>query len=163
MALKGPRTSYLLRQAQLANYQQLDGVVRDFGLTPSQYMLLGIVSDHQEGIFSAALARRLGIAPQSSNEMVASLERMDLIRRVEDIGQRRVLRVRLTVKGRAVLAKCEKAVDRFEQAFLGALSPEDELLFRDMLTRLVRDSREKTATHGWGELSKRTRQPAAAR
>ena len=67
MSVEGPRLSYLLRQTQLANHQHLDRVLQEFGLTPSQYTVLGIVSDHPEGIFSAALARRLGVAPQSSN------------------------------------------------------------------------------------------------
>ncbi len=160
MMQKAPRISYLLKQLQLANYQRLDNVLRDFGLTPSQYIVLWVVSDHQDGLFSAALARRLGVAPQSSNEIVASLESRELIRRVEDAGPRRVLRLRLTVKGRALLAKCEKAVDRFEADFFAALSSEEEQRLHDMLSRLVRDSREKAARDGLETLSGRARSAA---
>ena len=160
---KMPRLSYLLRQAQLANRQQLESVLRAFGLTPSQYMVLSIISEHNEGMFSAALARRLWIAPQSSNEIVASLEKMELIRRVEDTASRRVLRVGVTVKGRALLAKCEKAVDRFEQDFFAAFSAEEEDQFRDMLIALVRSIRERTVADGLGEIGKRPRQTGTAR
>jgi len=160
---KTPRLSYLLRQAQLANRQQLDAVLRSFGLTPAQYMVLNIISDYREGIFSAELARRLWITPQSSNEIVASLEKMELIRRVEDAGQRRVLRVGVAVKGRAVLAKCEKAVDRFEADFFGDLSAAEDSQLRDILIGLVRTSREKSVADGLGESGKRPRQAAAAR
>lgn len=160
---KTPRLSYLLRQVQLANRQQLEGGLRVFGLTPSQYMVLSIISDHHEGMFSAALARRLWITPQSSNEIVASLEKMELIRRVEDVGSRRVLRVGVTVKGRALLTKCEKAVDRFEQDFFGALTPDEESQFRELLILLARDVREKMVADGLGEIGKRPRQTAAAR
>lgn len=143
--LKNPRSSYLLRQAQLANYQQLDKVVQAFGLTPSQYMVLGIISDHPDGIFSAALARRLGVAPQSSNEIVAELERLEFICRSEDAAHRRVLRLGLTAKGRTLLTKCEKAVDRFEREAFSALKPGELSQFRDMLARLTRLGRGQEA------------------
>jgi len=145
--LKDALLSYLLRQAQLANYQQIDAVVQEFGLTPSQYMVLGIVKEHREGVSSSALARRLGVAPQSSHEIVSGLERRGLIRRIEDMdGYRRVLRVYLTPKGAALLTKCDKQVARFEESFFGDFSPQELATFRALLTRLIRDSREKAAT-----------------
>lgn len=142
---KGPRSSYLLRQVQLANYQQLDRVVQEFGLTPSQYTVLGIINEHPEGIFSAALARRLGVTPQSGYELLAGLERRGLIRRSEDATSRRVLMAGLTPKGAALLAKCEKAVERFERRFFQALSAEEIDTLRGMLERLARDNREKAS------------------
>jgi DNA-binding MarR family transcriptional regulator len=147
--LKGARLSYLMRQAQLALSQQLAEVLQAFGLTPSQYMVLSIVNEHPEGIFSAALARRLGVAPQSSNEIIAGLERLELVRRDEDPGYRRVLRV--TTKGASLLAKCEKQVDRFETEFYGALSATEQSQFRRLLTAIIRDHREKLATASLGQ------------
>ncbi len=144
--LKGARLSYLLRQTQMALSQQLSEVLQEFGLTPSQYTVLSIVNEHREGIFSAALARRLGVAPQSSNEIVASLERLDLIRRDEDPGYRRILRVGLTAKGTALLKQCDRQVDRFEQHFYAGLAAAEQALLKKMLMTIVRDSREKIAT-----------------
>ncbi len=137
--------SYLLRQAQLANYQQLDAVVQTFGLTPSQYIVLSVVNEHRDGVFLAALARRLGVAPQSSHEIVADLERRGLLRRVEDPAHRRMLRVSLTAKGTSLLARCNKDVEGFEMQFFGALSPEEATFLRETLTKLIRDSRENSA------------------
>jgi DNA-binding MarR family transcriptional regulator len=153
--LKGARLSYLLRQTQVALAQRLSEVLQEFGVTPSQYTVLSIINEHREGIFSAALARRLGVAPQSSNEIVASLERMDLIRRDEDPGYRRILRVGLTAKGVALLNKCDKHVDRFEQRFYGGLSAAEQALLRKMLTTVLRDTREKIATDSLGTLGAR--------
>ena len=150
------RLSYLLRQAQVALAQQLSEVLQEFGLTPSQYTVLSIVKEHPEGISSAALARRLGVAPQSSNEIVGSLERMDLIRRAEDSGHRRILLVCLTSKGAALLAKCDKHVDRFEQKFYGGLSSAEQALLRKLLVTVIRDNREKIAADSLGALSART-------
>lgn len=143
---KNTRLSYLLRQAQLANTQQLDEVVKAFGLTPSQYMVLWIIKEHLDGVLSAALARRLGVAPQSSYEIVVGLERRGLIERSEDLGSRRVLRVRLTAKGAALLAKCDKEVARFEQRFLEDLSPDESQTLHELLVRIIRSNREKLAS-----------------
>ena len=150
------RLSYLLRQTQVAVGQQLGDVLQEFGLTPSQYTVLSIINEHPDGMFSAALARRLGVAPQSSNEVVASLERLDLIRRDEDPGYRRILRVGLTAKGTALLAKCDKLVDRFEQRFYGGLSAAEQALLRKMLAALLREARTKIAADSLGELGARS-------
>jgi DNA-binding MarR family transcriptional regulator len=141
--VKGARLSYLLRQAQLANRQELDAVVQAFGLTPSQYMVLGIIEEHREGVSSAALARRLGVTPQSSYEMVIELERRGLIRRSEETGTRRILKMSLTPKGIALLRRCDKEVASFEERFYARLSPSEVETLRGLLTRLIRDNRER--------------------
>jgi DNA-binding MarR family transcriptional regulator len=149
-----PRLSYLLRQTQLANFQHLDSVVQAFGLTPSQYIVLSVVKEHREGVSSAALARRLGVAPQSCHELVAGLERRALIRRGEEGATRRGLKVTLTAEGAALLQRCEKMVDSFERRFFAALSSEEQARLRRLLERLVRDNREKAAAEtlvGFGQ------------
>jgi len=161
MSCEGPRLSYLLRQTQLAIRQKLDKVLQDFGLTPAQYTALSIICAHPEGMFSAALARRLDVTPQSSNEIVASLEQLELIRRDEFAGHRRVLHLRLTAKGRALLARCEKSVDRFEADFFAALSPDEQAQCREMLMRIIRDTRESLTTEP-ASSDKRSRPQAEA-
>jgi DNA-binding MarR family transcriptional regulator len=153
--LTAARLSYLLRQTHVAISQQLSEVVQEFGLTPSQYTVLSIVKEHPEGISSAALARRLGVAPQSSNEIVGSLERMELIRRAEESGYRRVLLVCLTAKGAVSLNKCDKQVDRFEQKFYGGLSTSEQTQLRKMLVTVIRDNREKIAADSLGAVGAR--------
>lgn len=148
--LTAARLSYLLRQAQMALSQQLSEVVQEFGLTPSQYTVLSIVKEHPDGISSAGLARRLGVTPQSSNEIVGSLERLELIRRAEESGSRRVLLVYLTAKGAALLIKCDKHVDRFEQKFYGGLSATEQALLRKLLVTVIHGNREKIAADSWG-------------
>lgn len=147
---KGARLSYLLRQVQVALSQQLTEIVQEFGLTPSQYMVLSIIEEHESGIFSAALARRLGVAPQSSNEIIAGLERSELVRRAEDADNRRVLRLSLTPKGSALLAKCDRRVDRFEQQFYGGLTASEQAQLRAMLVTVIRQSRERLGSDSLG-------------
>ncbi len=160
---KNALLSYLLRQTQLCNYQQLDEVVQVFGLTPSQYIVLSVVDEHRDGVFSSALARRLGVTPQSCHEIVTGLEQRGLIRRVEDAAYRRMLRVSLTAKGATLLNKCNKDVERFEARFFGGLSAAETTAFRAMLTRIIRDSRENSAADSLEAPAPRTRAVATAR
>jgi len=143
---RAPRLSYMLRQAQLANFRQLDEVVQVFGLTPSQYIVLSVVKEHREGVSSATLARRLGVTPQSCHEIVAGLARRQLIHRAEDAASRRRLKVTLTTAGASLLQRCEKAVDSFERRFFAAFSAEEQTMLRRLLGRLIRDNRERAAT-----------------
>lgn len=147
---RAPRLSYLMRQVQLAIFQQLDEVVRAFGLTPSQYIVLSVVHEHREGVSSAALARRLGVTPQSSHEIIAGLERRGLIQRTEDTVFRRALKVTLTATGTALLRKCDRRVDRFEQQFYDGLTASEQAQLRAMLVTVIRHGRERMGSDSLG-------------
>jgi DNA-binding MarR family transcriptional regulator len=140
------RLSYLVRQAQLATYQQLDQALRAFGLTPAQYTALAILSRRGESLSSAELARRLGVTPQSANAIVGTLDTQQLVRRTDDGENRRVRALQLTPKGRALLARCDADVDRFERAFFGELSGAEQEVLRGLLIRVIAADRSAQAT-----------------
>lgn len=140
------RLSYLVRQAQLATYQRLDQSLRGFGLTPAQYTVLAILSRRGESLSSAGLSRRLGVSPQSANEIVATLSAQHLLRRTEGVESRRVRRLELTSRGRNLLAQCDAEVDRFEEAFFGALAAPEQQMLRRLLIRLIAADRGAQAT-----------------
>ncbi len=140
------RLSYLVRQAQLAIYQRLDQALRGFGLTPAQYTVLAILSRRSESLSSAALSRRLGVSPQSANEIVATLSAQHLVCRTEGAGNRRIRRLELTPRGRNLLAQCDAEVDRFEEAFFGALTVPEQETLRRLLIRLIAADRSAQAT-----------------
>jgi DNA-binding MarR family transcriptional regulator len=137
--------SYLVRQAQLATYQRLEAALRAFGLTPAQYTVLAILSRRGESLSSAELARRLGVTAQSANEIVATLGTQQLVRRI-DAENRRTRVLQLTPKGRNVLARCDAEVDRFEQAFFGALTAPEREVLRDLLVKVIAADRGAQAT-----------------
>ena len=58
------------------------------------------------------------------NLVISALERRKLIRRRPDPKHRRVLRASVTPKGLAMLARCDRSVDRIEADMLGDLPPE---------------------------------------
>jgi DNA-binding MarR family transcriptional regulator len=140
------RLSYLVRQAQLATYQRLDRALRSFGLTPAQYTVLAVLSRRGDSLSSAALSRRLGVSPQSANEIVATLRALGLVRRTQGAENRRIRRLELTLRGRNLLVQCDGEVDRFEEALFGVLAaPERETLQR-LLIRVIAADRSAQAT-----------------
>jgi len=134
MASERPRTIFLLRLLQLNLYNLLVERLDAFGVKPVQYMVLSIVASR--GSWSTAeLARRFYIAPQSMNEVVASLEKRRLIERRESPEHRRILHIRLTKGGMRLLAKCDSAVDHIERAAFKEFAQEELRLFRELLGR----------------------------
>ena len=91
---KPPRTSYLIRRAQILTFTNLTDCLRDHNLTPMQYMLLNL--SRRGDLSSAMLARRFSIAPQSMNEMIGALEQKQLIARTVAGEKRRTLQISLT-------------------------------------------------------------------
>jgi DNA-binding MarR family transcriptional regulator len=146
------RLSYLIRQAQLATYQRLDRALRGFGLTPAQYTVLAILSRRDESLSSAALSRRLGVSPQSANEMVATLTALGLVRSTAGVENRRIRRLGLTLRGRNLLVQCDAEVDRFEEALFCVLAAPERETLRRLLVRVIAADRSAQATE-WLSLS----------
>jgi DNA-binding MarR family transcriptional regulator len=63
-------------------------------------------------------------------QVISTLEREGLIERAPDANHGRILRTKLTPKGRTILAACDRAVTKVENAMLADLSAEqrEELL-----------------------------------
>src|SRR5215475_4849476 len=139
------RLSYLVRQAQLATYQRLDRALRGFGLTPAQYTVLAILSRRGETLSSAALSRRLGVSPQSANEIVATLRALGLVHRTQGAANRRIRRLGVTLRGRNLLVQCDAAVDRFEEALFCVLAAPERETLRRLLIRVIAADRAAQA------------------
>lgn len=135
--LRPVRTMYLLRQAQLAAQTRLEDTLRDPGLTPTQYTVLSLSGAAREPTSSAELARRAGVSAQSMNEMIAVLEAKGLIRRHEAPENRRILRIRPTPRGTALLERCERLVDQAEADLLAPLAPEQVEALRALLRQML--------------------------
>ena len=131
-----PRTIYLVKMLDIAVRAGLDQRLQEFQLTGSQYTVLSLLST-RDNLSSADLSRRFLVTPQSMNEMIMALERKELVSRQEDEENRRILRVKLTPHGQAVLRKCDKLVDNLEAELFGALDPSVLTGLRDTLNAIV--------------------------
>jgi DNA-binding MarR family transcriptional regulator len=140
-----PRSIYLLNQANQAIRMQLEQELRAVGLTGIQYTVLSIVGS-REGISSAELSRRFFVTQQSMIEIVSGLERRKLLRRAPSPQSRRILAASLTEAGRQALAAADTIADAIERAVFAALSDDDFVELRRILSELLRDLRASHAS-----------------
>jgi DNA-binding MarR family transcriptional regulator len=118
-----PRISYVVGRLDRAISQQLEQAVSAHGLTLTQYTALSVLR-RRSGLSNAQLARRTYVRPQSMIQVISTLERGGLIERAPDANHGRILRTELTPKGRTILAACDRAVTKVENAMLADLSAE---------------------------------------
>jgi DNA-binding MarR family transcriptional regulator len=125
----GQRITYMVKRLEMAERARMEDLLRPLGVTLHQYTALSIL-ERREGLSSAQLARRHFVTPQAMNQMIAVMERDDLIERRADPANRKILRAWLTDGGRQVLESCHMLVDALEERMLAALTAEQALMFR---------------------------------
>ena len=139
---KSARTSYLIRQAQLLTYMYIAEALREYSLTPMQYMLLSF-SRRSGELSSADLARRFAVTPQSMNEAIATLQSKRLLSRKKAAEHGRILRISLTPEGSKLLKNCDRKVDAVERDLFAAFSESELQEFRVSLMKFISSIREK--------------------
>lgn len=131
-----PRTTYLVKQLELAIRAEMDVIAGAFGMTALQYTALSVLARHP-GLSASQMARRSFVSAQAGNEMVTILERKGFVARTPDAGNRHIRRINLTTAGHEVLAKCDQEIDRFEAKMLDALAPADIAVLRRALDACI--------------------------
>ena len=132
-----PRTTYLVKQLELAIRAGMDVIAGEFGVTSLQYTALSVLARHP-GLSAAQMAHRSFVSPQAGNEMVRILERKGLITRTPDAYNQHIKRISLTPAGRTVLSRCDVLIDQMEARMLDALAPADVETLRTALGACVR-------------------------
>ena len=88
------------------------------------------------GVSSRELCEALDLRPSSLSEILARAENDGFLSRAADESDRRVQRVSLTDKGRAVVAEIEKAHHEDAKKKTSCLSEEEKVLFCSLCSRL---------------------------
>lgn len=130
--LARPSLLYVVKQLELAVRARLDDILKDAGITTLQYTALTVL-DHHDGLSPAQLARDSFVTPQSTADLVANLERRNLVRRDRNPANRRELVVSLTPQGRKLLARYAETVAALEKDMTSGLDPDDIETFRSYL------------------------------
>ena len=129
-----PMTLYLVKRLEMLVRSLMDDALRSHGVTTLQYTALSVLA-RQDGMSSAALARRSFVTPQSMNEMVLWFERRGLVARERDPKNRRVLLIHLTDDGRQVVADCTEIVRDLDERALESMDADERHTFRAGLRR----------------------------
>jgi DNA-binding MarR family transcriptional regulator len=130
------RVSYVIARLDRAIRREIAEMVAPHGLTATQYTALSVLR-MGKGLSNAQLARRSYVTPQSMIEMLGTLEGKGLVQRSPDPDHGRILRTRLTAKGRRLLARCDDEIDRLEREMTRELSEEELDAFERTLRSCV--------------------------
>lgn len=137
-----PRTIYLLNQANYALRSMLDTRLRTVSMTGIQYTILSLV-ERYEGISSAELSRRFYVTAQTMNEIINGMVRRLLLSRKEDPNNKRILRLKLTARGRKTLKECDAIADEIEHVAFDWMAADERETLREGLRTLTHGLRER--------------------
>lgn len=132
-----PRLSYVVARLERILRQRIAKGVEPFGLNVPQYTALSILG-RRSGLSNAQLARRTYISPQAMNQVLEQLTQAGLVERHPHATHGRILKTELTEAGRAVLERCDAAIDAVEAEMLQEIPPEEHDALVQMLVRCVR-------------------------
>ncbi|MYW63503.1 MarR family transcriptional regulator [Streptomyces sp. SID8379] len=129
----------LTRRLHRIQRRQLEPV----GITPAQSRLLRTLVHYDKPPRMADLAQRLEVVPRAVTTVVDGLEAGDLVRRVPDPTNRRVIRIELTEKGRAALRELRSARRAAAEEILAPLDTEQRAQLTVLLNALFEAPRER--------------------
>lgn len=112
--------------------RRLGEVLTPLGLTVPQYTVLAVLGARGQ-LSNAQLAERAFVTPQTANEMVKTMEASKWIQRSPDPNHGRVINLKLTDKGRQVLASAHAAAARLEDEMLASVAAPERQCFHDQL------------------------------
>jgi DNA-binding MarR family transcriptional regulator len=124
-AAKPKGIAYLIGRLDHVLGQRLRDRLALLGLTLAQYTALSVL-DAQRHLSNAQLAERTMISPQSANEMVKAMDAKGWIERQPDANHGRIVQIRVTDQGKALLRECDAAVAELERIMLAGLDTEQQ-------------------------------------
>jgi DNA-binding MarR family transcriptional regulator len=128
--------TFLVRHAWLSMRTVVAGVLAEHGLSVAQYGTLVLLAE-QPGSTVAEVARKVGTARQSANELLGGLERSGLIERRAHPRDRRSQQVFLTDLGRNRIDAASPAVQAVEAQLEAEFSAADREAARNWLVHMA--------------------------
>ncbi|MBI5502925.1 MAG: MarR family transcriptional regulator [Deltaproteobacteria bacterium] len=105
-----------------------EGEIREqAGLSEAQYAVLSAMPAG-EAVVTGELCRRVGVSPSRGGRVIDELVRLGFLQRAAGAGDRRVLLLTLSARGRVVRRRIERLVCRCDDVLRGKLSAADHAL-----------------------------------
>jgi DNA-binding MarR family transcriptional regulator len=131
-----PALTYVIGRVNQGIRREMQRRLKPWGLTIPEYTTLSVLR-RRPGLSNAQLSRRALITPQSTIEVLASLESRSLVRRKADPSNARIRRAELTEKGRKTLERADPAVHAIEEAMLADIAPRQRSTVLNALLRAM--------------------------
>jgi DNA-binding MarR family transcriptional regulator len=128
--------TFLVRHAWLSKRSALAVALDEHGLSVQQYGTLLCVRE-SPGLTVAEVGRVVGTTRQSANELIAGMERADLVERRPNPKDRRTQQVHLTPGGERRLAEAAPAIRKVEEDLEASFTATDRATARAWLAHMV--------------------------
>ena len=150
-----PTTVFLLAQVGAQAGIRWGERLLEYGLTPAQVGILFMLAK-SEGVNQRFLADQLGVVPSRLVVLADELEGAGLIERGANAPDRRTHAINLTDAGRAMLISIGDVLREHDEAFLAALSEEEQFQLRGFLEKIAEQEELSPGVHpGYRLLSPR--------
>ncbi|GAA5129438.1 MarR family winged helix-turn-helix transcriptional regulator [Alloalcanivorax gelatiniphagus] len=136
------RPGFLIRRLHQIHCSLFLEETRRFNITPVQYSLLTALAERGE-LDQVGLATEIGLERTSVAEVIQRLEARGLVSRRRSESDRRVKRVRLERKGRALVKRVDEAAQRAHDRTIEALPEPERAALLSQLVRLVEANNDK--------------------
>ncbi len=138
---------HLIRRAQQIAVAEFARETADQDVTPVQFAFMQamLASPGQDQI---TLANRVAFDAATSGSVIGRLEAKGWVRREPDDQDRRRKLLYVTPLGARVLARMNAAVEKAQQNILAPLSPADQAVFMQLLSRLVAGHEQSSQNGG---------------
>jgi len=137
------RIGFLLARAHLVAREKADQALAEVGLSMKGFAALAtLVSDG--AISQQRLSRRIRMDPATMVDVIDSLERAGHIVRRRNPKDRREYALQTTAKGRALLARAQRAIVGAERDTVRGLDPKEERVLLELLGRIADPGRSES-------------------
>ncbi len=103
-------------------------------LTLPQILLLSSISS--EGADMSSLSKQMGVDNSTMTRLIGVLIRNNWVEKYKGENDKRVVFVKITIKGEAIRNEIDKKINDFGIEIINAIEPEDRNEIREMLTSL---------------------------
>jgi DNA-binding MarR family transcriptional regulator len=131
-----PLGAFLVRLGRMLE-DRGDASLGEIGLSAAKLSVLTQLVSSDVSLPLGELATRLSCVRSNITQLIDRMEADGLVRRVDDPNDRRAVRAELTALGRERQLAGAQRVEALEARFREALSEEEQLQLREMLTRLL--------------------------
>jgi DNA-binding MarR family transcriptional regulator len=125
------RPGFLLWHATLRWQREVAAALRPLGLTHAQFVFLGSIwylTREGELPSQRQLAEHNSADQMMTSQVVRLLERRQLVNRVTDERDKRVVRLELTPSGKATAERAVLIMDRLDDTFFTVAGPQDDMV-----------------------------------
>jgi DNA-binding MarR family transcriptional regulator len=127
---------FLLNQAGRLLSRQIDETLKPAGLSIQQFGLMRII--YAEGpVTQNVFAAKYNIDRTTVTEIIDGMEERNLVSRQKSTKDRRYNELHLTLRGKKLLERAQRMVDKTNRTYLSALSDEEWEQMRASLVKLI--------------------------